>query len=225
MSKFPRYKHLVEERPKIQTKDTQTLPTLTKQSKVIDKEEDFGGKLEEREVNKESANESTKEHTKESTNENTKEIHVKNFQEVNLNKLQENSKTNSENIKKSEDFIKAKLRAMVDDRLKDAPSLLPYRKHPLFHFLKNRNTIDQNQVLRFRDLKNPKPITTLILKPVARAIAGNDGKAMATPLSRAVLRKGSNVDILFEPEAVAIAGPGGIAHAQSDLEIFYDDEA
>lgn len=68
-----------------------------------------------------------------------------------------------------------------------------------------------------------KEVTTLILKPVARSIAGVDGKAISTPLSKAILRQGTNVDILFEPEAVAIAGPGGIAHAESDLEITYED--
>lgn len=64
---------------------------------------------------------------------------------------------------------------------------------------------------------------TLVLKPVARAIAGQDGRAIATPVSRAVLQGGTNADILFEPEAVAVAGPGGIAHAESDLEISYED--
>lgn len=62
-----------------------------------------------------------------------------------------------------------------------------------------------------------------MLKPVARAIAGQDGRAIATPVSRAVLQEGTNADILFEPEAVAVAGPGGIAHAESDLEISYED--
>lgn len=65
-------------------------------------------------------------------------------------------------------------------------------------------------------------VTTLILKPQSTAVAGVEGKAVSNPLSRAILREGTNVDILFEPAAVAIAGPGGIAHAQSDLEISYE---
>lgn len=111
--------------------------------------------------------------------------------------------------------------------LEKPPSLAPFRAHPLLHYVKNRNTINPNKIISFRnnDISNgpSKDITTLILKPVARSIAGVDGTAISTPLSRAILRQGMNVDILFEPEAVAIAGPGGIAHAESDLEITYED--
>lgn len=79
--------------------------------------------------------------------------------------------------------------------------------------------------MRFRngDGGDNSDTTTLILKPVARAIAGQDGKAFSTPVSRALLRRGTNVDVLYEPESVAIAGPGGVAHAQSDLEIYYEE--
>lgn len=76
--------------------------------------------------------------------------------------------------------------------------------------------------VRTNDSAPEKDTVTLVLKPVARAIAGQDGRAIATPVSRAVLQAGMNVDILFEPEAVAVAGPGGIAHAESDLEISYE---
>lgn len=111
--------------------------------------------------------------------------------------------------------------------VKKPPSLAPYRNHPLLHFIKNRNTIDLNKIITFRSKDISKipaeDITTLILKPVARSVAGVDGKAISMPLSKAILRQGTNVDILFEPEAVAIAGPGGIAHAESDLEITYED--
>ncbi|KAF7267454.1 hypothetical protein GWI33_019320 [Rhynchophorus ferrugineus] len=105
------------------------------------------------------------------------------------------------------------------------PSLAPYRMHPLFEFIKNQNTIAGNRILRFRSNKVRKEsdITTLILKPQSTAVAGVEGKAVSNPLSKAILRKGIDVDILFEPAAVAIAGPGGIAHAQSDLEIHYED--
>lgn len=100
-----------------------------------------------------------------------------------------------------------------------------YSSHPLLHYVKNGNTLPENHVLRISPDENSSngDVTTLILKPVARAIAGSGGRAIANPLSRAVLRKGVNVDILFEPESVAIAGPGGVAHAQSDLEISYED--
>lgn len=104
------------------------------------------------------------------------------------------------------------------------PSLAPFREHPLFYFIQNMNTLPPGKVFRIRSTNsvNEADVTTLILKPQATAVAGVEGKAISNPLSRAVLKKGSNADILFEPQAVAIAGPGGIAHAQSDLEISYD---
>lgn len=61
---------------------------------------------------------------------------------------------------------------------------------------------------------------TFVLKPSAKAIAGKRGTAIASPYSRAVLPEEGDVNIIYEPEAVAIAGPGGIAHAQSELDIF-----
>lgn len=102
-------------------------------------------------------------------------------------------------------------------------SLAPYKAHPLFHFLKNRNTINTDKIISFRNDNSKEEVTTLILKPVAKSVAGIDGQAISNPLSRAILRQGMNVDILFEPEAVAVAGPGGVAHAQSDLEITYEN--
>ncbi|KAK9709392.1 protein of unknown function (DUF4774) [Popillia japonica] len=100
----------------------------------------------------------------------------------------------------------------------------PYRAHPLFHYIKYNNTIDFDKIISFRNNNATVSDTiTLILKPAAKAVAGQEGKAIANPLARAVLRQGTNVDILFEPDAVAIAGPGGTAHAESDLEIHYED--
>lgn len=125
------------------------------------------------------------------------------------------AKENSDLLEKLELFTSGKA---------DPTSLEPYRGHPLFHFLNDRNTIQTDKIISFRSPQNdPSDTTTLILKPVARALAGEEGRAVATPVSRAVLRKGANVDILFEPDAVAIAGARGIAHAQSDLDIVYDD--
>jgi hypothetical protein len=67
----------------------------------------------------------------------------------------------------------------------------------------------------------PEKPTTLVLKPAAKAVAGAEGIAIAAPLSRAVVRKGQEVNIHFNPDAVAVAGPGGVAHAHSDLIISY----
>ncbi|XP_023725647.1 uncharacterized protein LOC111874400 isoform X3 [Cryptotermes secundus] len=66
--------------------------------------------------------------------------------------------------------------------------------------------------------------TTLIVKPVAKAIAGANGIAIAAPLSRAVVRKGQEVKIHFDPEAVAVVGPGGFADAHSDLLVSYYED-
>jgi predicted RNA-binding Zn ribbon-like protein len=63
--------------------------------------------------------------------------------------------------------------------------------------------------------------TTLVLKPAAKAIAGANGISIAAPLSRAVVRKGQEVTIHFDPDAVAVVGPGGFADAHSDLLISY----
>lgn len=105
--------------------------------------------------------------------------------------------------------------------------LIPHKNNPLFTYLHQKNTLSPKNTISIHNgqSQDSSETVTLILKPVARAIAGDNGKAIATPLSRAVLRYGTNVDILFEPEAVAIAGPGGIAHAESDLEISYEDTA
>lgn len=62
---------------------------------------------------------------------------------------------------------------------------------------------------------------SLILEPSARAVAGNDGTAISAPLSRAFIRPGTTTRILFRPDSVAIAGPGGRAHAHADLIVDY----
>lgn len=66
--------------------------------------------------------------------------------------------------------------------------------------------------------------TSLILKPVAKAVAGPNGVAVASPVAKAIVRKGQVVSIDFDPEAVAIAGPGGSADAQPKLVISYASE-
>lgn len=66
--------------------------------------------------------------------------------------------------------------------------------------------------------------TSLILKPVAKAVAGPRGVAVASPVAKAVLRRGQPVLVEFDPDAVAIAGPGGEAHAQPKLVISYAND-
>lgn len=92
----------------------------------------------------------------------------------------------------------------------------------------NRQQLDRSlsqktarkNVIKIRNGVDSDNVSTLVFQPVAVAKAGLNGKAISTPISRAVLRKGVNADIIFEPETIAIAGPGGIAHAESVLEIY-----
>ena len=68
------------------------------------------------------------------------------------------------------------------------------------------------------------PETTLILEPHSKAIAGNEGTAISSPISRAILRRGTAVKVLFKPQSVAIAGSGGTAIASADLILDFIDE-
>ncbi|XP_068148912.1 uncharacterized protein, partial [Drosophila tropicalis] len=59
----------------------------------------------------------------------------------------------------------------------------------------------------------------LILEPHSKAVVGNGGTAISTPISKALLKKGVPTNVYFNPESVAIAGVGGKAHATADLEL------
>lgn len=62
---------------------------------------------------------------------------------------------------------------------------------------------------------------TLILEPSSKAVSGNGGTAISSPVSRAILRKNMGTRVLYRPESVAVAGVGGTAHAQSELILDY----
>ncbi|XP_049298534.1 uncharacterized protein LOC125771680 isoform X2 [Anopheles funestus] len=62
---------------------------------------------------------------------------------------------------------------------------------------------------------------SLILEPSSKAISGNGGTAISTPVSHAILKQGSRSKILFRPQSVAIVGANGRAHAQADLIVDY----
>lgn len=68
------------------------------------------------------------------------------------------------------------------------------------------------------------PVTTLILRPYAKAVAGAGGTAIAAPESRAVTSNPGDV-VIFEPETIALAGPGGKAIARATLIIESDRDA
>lgn len=64
----------------------------------------------------------------------------------------------------------------------------------------------------------PTPKTSTVnLEPKATAIVGNRGTAIATPVSRAILKEGSPTVINFKPHSVAISGVGGRSHAAADF--------
>ncbi|XP_053686856.1 uncharacterized protein LOC128736400 [Sabethes cyaneus] len=62
---------------------------------------------------------------------------------------------------------------------------------------------------------------SLILEPSSKAVSGNGGTAISTPVSHAILKHGSSTRILFRPQSVAIVGANGRAHAQADLIVDY----
>lgn len=66
--------------------------------------------------------------------------------------------------------------------------------------------------------------STLILEPHSKAVSGNNGISISSPLSRALLRRGTAVKLLFRPESVAISGAGGTSHAQADLILDFIDD-
>lgn len=154
----------------------------------------------------------------------TNETRLKNMKIVeNLIKKLEKKKNNHESLVLND--VRLKKEDNVPQKLVDpnAAFFAPYKNHPLFTYLRGKHTIDSSKLIQFKGEENnlEKDTVTLILKPMARAVAGLEGRAVATPLSRAVVERGTNADILFEPDAIAIVGPGGIAHAQSELEVGY----
>uniref|UniRef100_A0A034VZQ3 DUF4774 domain-containing protein n=1 Tax=Bactrocera dorsalis TaxID=27457 RepID=A0A034VZQ3_BACDO len=69
------------------------------------------------------------------------------------------------------------------------------------------------------DKRGVSKAAALILEPHAKAVVGNGGTAVSAPISKAFLKRGIPTNVYFNPESVAIAGVGGKAHAQADLEL------
>jgi hypothetical protein len=65
-----------------------------------------------------------------------------------------------------------------------------------------------------------KDAFVLFLKPVANAISSSRGVAVANPISNVVVSREDLGSIVHTPVASAVVGPGGIAHAQSDLYLY-----
>ncbi|KAK9512554.1 hypothetical protein O3M35_000951 [Rhynocoris fuscipes] len=85
------------------------------------------------------------------------------------------------------------------------------------------DSVDTSMMLATVPIGKNKP-TSLLLRPVAKAVAGANGVAYASPVAKAVLRKGENVNIDYDPDAVAVAGPGGQAHAHPKLIVSYTND-
>lgn len=107
--------------------------------------------------------------------------------------------------------------AKVAERLVEDPSKSVPKESPIVVKAVGRANANPGIVL-------PNGQNLLILEPSARSIVGEQGTAISAPLSRAFVRRNSGTTILFRPDSVAIAGPGGTAHAQADLIVDYIDE-
>lgn len=59
----------------------------------------------------------------------------------------------------------------------------------------------------------------LFIKPIAFA-QNSQGAALANPISQVIIARNQSGTILHAPLATAVAGPGGVAHAQSDLYLY-----
>lgn len=115
---------------------------------------------------------------------------------------------------------------VVENAYESTPLTVPNSHHEegyptLLH--KGVEPLSENSTSEVNASQLNKP-TTLVLKPVAKAVAGPKGIAIAAPLSRAVVRKRQKVNIHFDPEAVAVVGPGGVADAHSELLISYYED-
>lgn len=73
------------------------------------------------------------------------------------------------------------------------------------------------------EILRKKPVTKIILKPESKAIAGANGTAIASPISRAIVRRGDYVEIDYAPKSIAVVGNGGTAQSEPQLVITFQD--
>ncbi|XP_059061395.1 uncharacterized protein LOC131854314 [Achroia grisella] len=94
-----------------------------------------------------------------------------------------------------------------------------HREQQIYEFNKRSDEYQYNgSGFAKQPLKNQDSTFMLHVKPIAHAISGVKGVAIANPISKVVVAHDKSGSIVHAPIAAAIAGPGGIAHAQSDLE-------
>lgn len=70
---------------------------------------------------------------------------------------------------------------------------------------------------------NEDPTYVLHISPKALAVSGDNGVAISNPISRVVIRRGEVASIIHSPRATAVAGAGGVAHAESELDVYEYD--
>lgn len=87
----------------------------------------------------------------------------------------------------------------------------------------NNFLIEVSEVDRKSVSRNDVPVTRIILKPLARAKAGQGGVAISSPLSTAYIKRGDYVEIEYLPEATADVGEGGVALSRPELVIHFVD--
>ncbi|CAH2107753.1 unnamed protein product [Euphydryas editha] len=61
------------------------------------------------------------------------------------------------------------------------------------------------------------------ISPRAFSMSGENGIAISNPISNVVIRKGEVGSIIHTPLSTAIAGPGGFAYAESELNVYEYD--
>ncbi|XP_053602820.1 uncharacterized protein LOC128670840 [Plodia interpunctella] len=85
-----------------------------------------------------------------------------------------------------------------------------------------RSDIYQHNAGRFvKDELKPKISKfSIFVRPRAFALSGSGGVAIANPVSNVVIAQNDIGSVVHAPSAAAVAGPGGIAHAQSDLYLY-----
>lgn len=87
----------------------------------------------------------------------------------------------------------------------------------------NNVLIEVSEVDRRSVSRNNVPVTKIILKPLARAKAGQGGVAISSPVSTAYIKRGDYVEIEYLPEAIADVGEGGVALSRPELVIHFVD--
>lgn len=64
------------------------------------------------------------------------------------------------------------------------------------------------------------PTFVFHINPSAFSMSGKNGIAISNPITDVYIQKGEPVSIIDTPQSTAIAGPGGFAYAESELNVY-----